>query len=117
MVPACASAATSRYASPTGSGTACTQASPCDVATAINGAGSGDLVFVPGNKGDYAVSSTLSATTNVQVRGPRDQVTRINQVVAEVDVEGRQGTQQGDVPLRYRAYVQRYFNHPDEVRR
>jgi hypothetical protein len=27
------------------------------------------------------------------------------------------GAEQGDVPLRYRTYVQRYFNHPDEVRR
>jgi hypothetical protein len=37
--------------------------------------------------------------------------------VAPRSTASTKGAEQGDVPLRYRAYVQRYFHHPDEVRR
>jgi hypothetical protein len=43
--PAAANAAT-RYASPSGSGTTCSQASPCDLVTAVNSAQNGDTVIV-----------------------------------------------------------------------
>lgn len=55
-----ASAATQRYASPTGSGTACSSAGPCSITQAITGAINGDEVIVA--PGDYPVTGTLSAT-------------------------------------------------------
>jgi hypothetical protein len=56
-------AATQRYASPTGSGTTCSQAAPCDVVTAINNAGSGDEVILA--TGDYGTPSARIATRTV----------------------------------------------------
>jgi flagellar hook assembly protein FlgD len=55
-MPASAMAA-ARYASPTGSGTACTAAAPCDLVTAINNAQSGDDVTI--EPGSYNVTTTL----------------------------------------------------------
>jgi hypothetical protein len=54
--PASASAA-ARFANPTGSGTACTEAAPCDLVTAVNSAQSGDDVTI--EPGSYNVTTTL----------------------------------------------------------
>ena len=52
LTAAPASGATARFASPGGSGTACTQAQPCDIVTAVNGASEGDDVTIgPGTYG------------------------------------------------------------------
>ncbi|HMA34226.1 MAG TPA: CdaR family protein [Chloroflexia bacterium] len=48
----------------------------------------------------YRIETQQVTPRDVLVRGPRDQVERIDQLVAEVDVEGKQGTQQGDVRPR-----------------
>jgi len=52
-----------RFASPSGSGTSCTQTSPCTMNTAISGARAGDVVFLRG--GTYSLSSAF----RVQVSG------------------------------------------------
>jgi hypothetical protein len=52
-----ATAATTRYASPGGSGSACTQASPCAIQIAMNNASSGDEVIIA--PGDYSPPANL----------------------------------------------------------
>lgn len=64
-VPAAAAAA--RYASPSGSGTACTQTLPCSLSTAISGASSGDDVFAFANLGDYNLSSGINTSAGVPI--------------------------------------------------
>lgn len=64
-----AAAAADRYASPSGSGTACTKANPCDLGIAIGNAPKGAQVLVPGNQGDYVRSSTITATKAITVLG------------------------------------------------
>jgi hypothetical protein len=55
-----ASAATERFASPSGTGTACTLAAPCEIVTAVNNAATGDDITIePGTYG----SPTPLATT------------------------------------------------------
>jgi hypothetical protein len=69
---ASAEAASIRYASPTGSGSACTQASPCDAGTAIGGAGSGDTVkLAPGDYGSSAspIGPITLGADNVSIEG------------------------------------------------
>lgn len=67
ITPAAASAATQRYASPSGSGTACSSATPCAISQAITAASLGDQVIVkPGN---YPLTTTLQTPTQVTVRG------------------------------------------------
>jgi hypothetical protein len=53
-----ASAATQRYASPSGSGTVCSSASPCSVRQAVEDANGGDEVIV--SPGDYPMTATLT---------------------------------------------------------
>ena len=62
-----ASAATQRYASPSGSGTACSSASPCEIAQAITGAQSGDEVVV--EPGDHSLTATPPVHNQVTIRG------------------------------------------------
>ena len=62
-----ASAAVQRYATPNGSGTACTSASPCSLAQAVNGAGVGAEVIV--GPGDYAVTETLQTVGGNAIHG------------------------------------------------
>jgi len=54
-----ASAAVQRYASPSGSGSECSAANPCNVADAVAGAKVDDEVIL--NPGDYPLSATLEA--------------------------------------------------------
>jgi hypothetical protein len=64
--------ATQLYASPNGTGSACTSASPCGIVTAFAKANTGDEVIV--NPGDYGpISSTLFADTNMYVHGVHGQ--------------------------------------------
>jgi hypothetical protein len=65
-VPAAAEAA-QRYASPSGSQTACTAASPCSLRQAVEGALGGDEVVV--NPGDYPLTATLTPSTGTTVLG------------------------------------------------
>ncbi|HET8949611.1 MAG TPA: hypothetical protein VFN44_03845 [Solirubrobacteraceae bacterium] len=62
-----AAAAAQRYASPSGSGTACSSASPCEIAQAITGAKSGDEVVVL--PGDHALTATPPLHNQVTIRG------------------------------------------------
>jgi hypothetical protein len=64
-----AHAAGQRYASPTGSGTACTSAAPCSIVTAINQASSGtEVILFPGTYNTGA--TTLSnGQTDIDVHG------------------------------------------------
>jgi hypothetical protein len=66
-IPAAASAATQRYASPAGAGSGCSSASPCSITEAISGAGAGDEVFV--NPGDYPLTATLSTPFAMTIHG------------------------------------------------
>jgi Bacterial Ig domain len=92
-MPATANAA-ARFASPTGSGSACTESAPCDLVTAVNNAQSGDDVTI--EPGAYSVTTTLddngftltihgqagaarpvitnSATNGIQLMGPGSSV-------------------------------------------
>jgi hypothetical protein len=55
--------ATPRYASPSGSGSACTSVSKCSIVTAVNSASSGDEVILDG--GDYYQSGTTPISTQI----------------------------------------------------
>ena len=59
---AAAAYASDRFASPTGMGTACTQAQPCGIVTAINGAVANDQITI--EPGTYSVSTVLSDAGN-----------------------------------------------------
>jgi hypothetical protein len=65
LAPA-ASAATQRYASPSGSGD-CSSASPCQITKAVSGATAGDEVIV--KPGDYPLTSTLSDPAQITIHG------------------------------------------------
>jgi hypothetical protein len=55
--------AAQRYASPAGSGSACTSGTPCDLQTAVNGSSAGDEVIV--NPGDYGpIAATIGPLNN-----------------------------------------------------
>ena len=64
-----ATAASTRYAAPDGSGAACTSGTPCNLSTAITGAGNGDTVIL--ENGDYRNldSSITSTANNLTVEG------------------------------------------------
>jgi hypothetical protein len=66
-IPAAASAAAQRYASPVGAGSGCSSATPCSITQAISGAGAGDEVIV--NPGDYPLTATLSAPSAMTIHG------------------------------------------------
>jgi hypothetical protein len=79
-----ASAATERYAAPTGSGTACSSGDPCGIRQAVEGASAGDEVVVL--PGDYPLTgSTLIDPAKITIRGvpgqprPRLQFSGYNQ--------------------------------------
>jgi hypothetical protein len=65
-VPA-ASAATQRFASPAGAGSACSPAAPCGIAQAIGNASLGDEVIV--NPGDYPLTATLTSSFQNTIHG------------------------------------------------
>ncbi len=56
------------FAAPGGSGTACSQASPCDIWAAVQKAKGGDVVFLRG--GTYAVSKNLSFSNQASSGAP-----------------------------------------------
>ncbi len=63
-------AAAQRFASPTGAGTTCTQASPCPLNTAITGASAGDEVILISNGTSYALgTSSILVPAGVEVHG------------------------------------------------
>lgn len=62
-----AMAATQRYASPGGSGTACTQSSPCAVDTAFDGNSGDEVIVAPGDYGP--VSTNLFVPPNGYAHG------------------------------------------------
>ncbi len=64
-------AAADRYATPTGTGTGCTQEAPCSLPTAISGAVAGDEVFVVADRGDYRLGSGIRASVPVHGFGGR----------------------------------------------
>lgn len=68
-----AQAAKQRYAAPapTGSGTACTQAAPCELKEAVGKAGAGDEVIV--GPGTYPVEAEVVVPANVYVHGELSQ--------------------------------------------
>ncbi len=59
--------AAQRYASTTGSGTACTSAAPCTVGTAVESATSGDEVII--NPGTYSLAAGLTVPADASVHG------------------------------------------------
>ena len=69
LVAAPASAGGTRHASPTGSGSACTDAAPCDVTTALEGAFPGATVIIPGDEGPYAIPGEIHAAPGIAVNG------------------------------------------------
>jgi hypothetical protein len=62
-------AAADRYASPSGAGSACTKANPCDLGVAITAAPKGSRVLVVGNQGDYLRSAPITANKAITVQG------------------------------------------------
>src|SRR5512147_197203 len=54
--------AAQRFASPGGTGTTCSQPSPCSIVTAVNSAGVGDEVIVAGDQGSYGTPSSPITT-------------------------------------------------------
>lgn len=77
-VPSAAAAAKTRFASPLGSGSACTAGSPCLITTALSGAASGDTVMLAGNEGTYGtpgapIATELRMETGVSMQGTAGQ--------------------------------------------
>lgn len=70
----CAPAMADRYASPTGSGTACTSVAPCSISQAIGSAPTNDIVHVA--SGTYTVGVGILKSGNLQVVGdsPRPEI-------------------------------------------
>lgn len=67
LVPV-ARAASTRYTSPTGTGTTCTQGSPCSINQAFTSPGNGDTIVI--EPGTYAVSGSISTgASNLTVEG------------------------------------------------
>jgi hypothetical protein len=65
---ASASAATTRYAAPGGSGSTCSQTSPCAIQIAVNDAGAGDEVIIA--PGDYSPpASVVPGLNNIYLHG------------------------------------------------
>ena len=62
LAPAAPALATQRYATPTGSGTACTQVAPCAIDQAINNANASDEVLIAGNQGTYGTAAAPLST-------------------------------------------------------
>jgi hypothetical protein len=62
-------AATTYYAAPAGSGTACSAATPCDIGTALGkpAAGAGDLVQLAG--GNYTGATLALAASDATLQG------------------------------------------------
>ena len=79
MLGMCAATAVAanRFASPVGSGTACTVQSPCDIVTAVNQAGAGDDVTIePGTYGSPSAPLTTElapSTSPVTIHGEAGQ--------------------------------------------
>jgi hypothetical protein len=68
IAPATASAAV-RYTAPTGSGSACSEASPCSLPTGVSGASAGDEVRMTAD--EYSLTSQLEITVpNLTISGP-----------------------------------------------
>ncbi len=68
IAPATASAAM-RYTAPSGSGSACTEASPCSLPTGVSGASAGDEVRMTAD--EYNLTSQLEITVpNLTIAGP-----------------------------------------------
>lgn len=65
VVSAGSALAADRYASPAGSGTACTQEVPCSLSTAIGSAVAGDEVFALADQGDYRLGSGIRGTVPI----------------------------------------------------
>ena len=64
-----AAAVTTRYASPTGSGVACTQSNPCTLPQAVSGASDGDVVQLTAD--EYYLTSQLDITADdLTIQGP-----------------------------------------------
>lgn len=77
VLPATASAAT-RFASPLGSGSACTVGSPCLITTALSAATPGSTVVLAGNEGTYGtpvnpLMSQLTLGSEVSMQGAAGQ--------------------------------------------
>lgn len=72
-LPAAAAGVATRYASPTGAGTACTKVDPCDIVTAVNGATGGRVVLEPGSyrtsTGGPLETSLVDNGNDLQIRG------------------------------------------------
>jgi hypothetical protein len=94
-ITASASAAAQRYAGPTGSGTACSSASPCSITDAVKGAGWGDEVIVA--PGDYTLTATLKTPFPITVHGVAGQP-RPRLLFSGL---GQQGLWVSDSTLRY----------------
>src|SRR5262245_17960641 len=72
LIAAASAGAAQRYASPSGSGIACTQASPCAIHVAANDAQAGDEVIVA--PGDYSPPGTVvTAFPNIYMHGIQGQ--------------------------------------------
>lgn len=92
-VLAAPAAATTRYAAPGASASSgCTQAAPCSLVGAVGAAATGDDVAV--TSGDYAVSSSISPTTRMDIHGiagePRPRLLGSSSLTAAV-VSAKQG--------------------------
>lgn len=84
-----AMAATTYYASPTGSGSSCTQASPCPVNTAATKATDGDTVVVA--PGTYTLTSAIGLSKAVDLGGQPGAAAPIIQTTAANDIYDIEG--------------------------
>ena len=86
----------SSYASPTGSGSACTQIEPCSIVTALKSASSGVTVILTGDEGTYGspqnpISETLELKNRTTLEGAAGQARPEIYSAAKVAVEAVPG--------------------------
>ncbi len=128
LIAASSASAAARFASPTGSGTACTQAQPCEIVTAVNDAmNNDDITIEPGTYGSPTpLTTTLddggnTLTIHGEAGQPRPviitqagygiELLGANSSVSDLDLEDTAGTNGIYVSGLYKATIDHVISH------
>ena len=108
VLPSAAAAATTRYASPTGTGSTCSAALPCTVIEALAKSESGDTVVMAGDEGSYGsllvpLVTALQLHSGISLESAPGQPAQIysNAPGTAIRMEGGPGQRLSDVAIHY----------------
>jgi hypothetical protein len=112
LAPAGAAAATTRHASPTGTGTTCSDALPCTVVEALAKSEPGDTVVMASDEGSYGsiltpLGATLQLHSGISLEGAPGQLAQIYSSApgSGVRMEGGTGQRLANVAIHYEGTV------------